>query len=237
VESASVAASLTRVVANDSYGNVMARRSFLFGGKRGCHRTGDFAYGQSHIRPESAGHLPALPLWRIPWSVFDCQTTGLDAGLRPIDISAIDHDGRILIDTLVNPGVHIPATATVLTGIDDSAVSYAPHWRTIWPKLEMLLLAQNHIVAWSAEFDLRAIRDECARCHDLSRTTEIDSRFVDLAAIVSMFTQRESSFEDACALALVPTPTVGQQRALSRCRAPAKIIQVFAEAVHESRRT
>jgi DNA polymerase III epsilon subunit-like protein len=211
-------------VANDSYGDVMARRSFLFRGKRRSHRAADFAYGVSHSRPQSPGRLPALSLWRIPWSVFDCQTTGLDAGLRPIDISAIDHDGRILIDTSVNPGVHIPATATVLTGIDDSAVSHVPHWRAIWPKLEALLLAQNHIVAWNAEFDLRATRGECARC-DLAWSTAIDSRFVDLAPIVSMFTGRESSFEDACALALLPIPTVGQLRALSRCQATAQIIQ------------
>jgi Exonuclease len=138
------------------------------------------------------------------------QTTGFDAGLRPIEIAAIDQDGRILIDSLVNPGVHIPASATALTGINDAAVSDAPHWQAVWPKLETLLLEQNHIIAWSADFDLRAMRGECARCDNLAWAAAIDERFIDLTTIISKLT---CSFEDACALTSHPNPAVGQQRA------------------------
>jgi DNA polymerase III epsilon subunit-like protein len=225
-------------MANDSYGNAMARRSFLFRGKHRDRQTADAACGTSQgvpsrpgsfsdgaAAPGRQGSVLALLSWPTPWSVLDCQTTGVDAGLRVIEIAAIDHNGRTIIETLVNPGVRIPRSATALTGIDEAAVSRAPHWRAVWPKLEDLLLAQKQIIAWSAEFDLRAMRGECARWEDLTWTTAIDARFVDLAPIVSTLAGRECSFEDACALAANRPPAVGEQRALGCCRAALQIIQ------------
>jgi DNA polymerase III epsilon subunit-like protein len=216
---------------NDSYGDVMARGSFLFRGKHRCRQAAGQTHGVSLGRPDvperSDRSLSALQSWASPWSVLDCQTTGLDAGLRPIEVAAIDQDGRILIDTLVNPGIRLPASTTALTGIDDAAVSKAPPWRAVWLKLEAILLAQNRIAAWSSEFDLRAMRAECARCDDLAWTTAIDERFVDLAPIVSTFTGSELSFEDACRLASHPRPAVGQQRALRCCWAALQIIRTL----------
>ncbi len=215
---------------NDSYGGTMARRSFLRRDKRrhgrveapACGYHGGKRIPLLHVRPLSQiFHLHS------PWSILDCQTTGVDGGLRLIEIAIIDHDGRILIETLVNPGVRIPASAIALTGIDEAAVTRAPSWKAIWPKLEGLLLAQHHVIAWSADFDLRALRGECGRCDGVAWTTAIDARFVDLAPIISTLAGRECSFEDACDLASIPPPKVGQQRALSYCRATLRIIHAL----------
>jgi hypothetical protein len=225
-------------MANDSCGDVMARRSFVFRGRQEPGQSADSA----HESPRSGTYQPersetssasenrrasALLSWPAPWSVIDCQTTGLDARLRPIEIAAIGHDGRVLIDTLVNPGVPIPSSVTLLTGINDAAVKSAPRWSAIWPQLETLLLAQNHVVGWGSEFDLKAMRDECARDGRLTWTTAIDARFVDLAPIASVLIGRECSFDDACAFAAHPAPTVGRQRALLYCRATLRIIEAM----------
>lgn len=189
-------------------------------------------YGSARSDPRVAApmHKPSrlsTLSWSPPWSVFDCQTTGLDAGLRLIEVAMIDHNGRTLVDTLVNPRVHISASATALSGIDDAAVRDVSHWGAIWQQLEELLLSQNHIIAWSAEFDLTAMRSECARSGDVTWTTAIDARFVDLAPIVSKIAGRECSFEDACAIASCPAPSVGRQRALAGCLATLQIVQVL----------
>ncbi len=212
----------------------MARRSLLFRGKYRC-RSGaclDDRCISSRRAPEedairSGASRQSLHLWTPPWAVLDCQTTGIDAGLRVIEIAIVGHNGRTIIETLVNPGVPIPSSATTLTGIDDAAVRCAPNWKTIWPELEAVVLAQNRIIAWNAEFDLLALRRDSGRCHDLSWTTAIDSRFVDLAPIASRFADLECSFEDACSLAGRSAPQVGKQRALAYCRAAMAIINAI----------
>jgi DNA polymerase III epsilon subunit-like protein len=174
-------------------------------------------------------HVPAEGISSLEqWPVFACMTTGLDAGLRLIDVSIINHDGHVLVDTLVNPDIHIPASVAALSGIDDTAVNHAPRWQNIWTTVEDLLLAQNHVVAWSAEFDLRAMRGEFTRRDNLKWTMAIDSRFIDLSIAVSKFTGRECSFEDACALASDAVPGLGWQRALARGGALLRIIQALS---------
>ena len=232
-------------MANDSYGEIMRPWEFFFfalsisrdrhlteGRTLLAHVPRAVSCGSARSGPRIAAlvHLRSqspTSSWSPPWSVFDCQTTGLDAGLRLIEVAMIDHDGRTLVDTLVNPRLHISASATALSGIDNAAVRHAPHWGVIWPKLEELLLTQNHIIAWGAEFDLTAMRSDCARSSDLTWTTAIDARFVDLASIVSTIVGRECSFEDACAIASYPAPSVGRQRALAGCRATLQILQVL----------
>ncbi len=165
--------------------------------------------------------------WSAPWSVFDIQTTGIDAGFRVIEIAMLDCGGQILIDTMVNPGVHVPATSARVTGINDSAVKAAPAWPSIWSHVEGLLLAQNHIFSWNSECDLRAIRRECVRTDDLIWTSAIDARFVDLARVALIATGYECSFEELCALASVRFPPLGHQRAADCCRAALYIIQAL----------
>jgi len=163
--------------------------------------------------PQPKTNAPAECLFSLErWAVFASLTTRLDAGLRLIDVAIINRDGRVLLDTLVNPGVHIPASVAVVSGIDDTAVTQAPHWQEIWMKVEDLLLAQNHLVAWSVEFDLLAMRGECGRRDDLSWTIAIDSRFINSSVAVSKFIGRECSFENTGALVLTAGPGFEWQR-------------------------
>src|ERR1700728_4546465 len=191
---------------------LMARRGFLFRGKHRDRCVADLIHGTFEDRsggPESIQlNVTAAEDWDPsaivscfpPWCVFDCQTTAVDAGLRVIDASVIDHNGNVLFDTLVNPDIHIPANATVLTGLRDAEVMRAPRWGMIWSKLEDLFISQNRVFAWSAEFDLRAMRGKCGRRDDLAWTTAIDARFVDLTPIVSSIVGFECSFEEACSI-------------------------------------
>ena len=51
---------------------------------------------------------------------IDLETTGLS----PYDNKIIEVDK---LNTLINPGIHIPERITEITGIDDDMVSKAPH--------------------------------------------------------------------------------------------------------------
>jgi hypothetical protein len=227
----------------------MARRGFLFRGRHrdrqvpGCTTAMNKASLADSERRERRFAVAddqdprAILSCPPPWCVFDCQTTGVDAGLRLIDASIVDHYGNILFDTLINPDIHIPTSASVLTGIDDAAVSRAPRWSAIWSKLEDLFLSQNRVFVWSAEFDLRAMRGECGRRDDLAWTTAIDARFVDLTPIVATFAGYECSFEDACAIASCPIPAVGQQRALRYCRSVMRMIQFIQSLSRSGKRS
>jgi predicted DnaQ family exonuclease/DinG family helicase len=88
--------------------------------------------------------------------VFDIETTGLDpVNDRIIEIGAIQFkDGKEnkILDTLINPGIEIPAHITKLTGITDSDVKNAPQ---IEDELDKLFdfIGESPIVGHQINFD------------------------------------------------------------------------------------
>lgn len=58
---------------------------------------------------------------------FDLESTGTDPyAARIVEVAMFDWQGREVLNTLVNPGVPIPATATEVHGITDLDVEDAP---------------------------------------------------------------------------------------------------------------
>ena len=77
------------------------------------------------------------PLSEVTFVVVDLETTGASPGTDAItEIGAVKVRGGELLgtfDTLVNPGVPIPPTITVLTGITEAMVLPAPRIAEVLP--------------------------------------------------------------------------------------------------------
>jgi DNA polymerase-3 subunit epsilon len=101
-----------------------------------------------------------------PVAFVDIETTGGYPGLhRIIDIAVIGATGDRLDfewQTLVHPGVHVPAGITALTGIDDDMLAEAPAFDRVAKELRERL-AGRVFVAHNVRFDYGFIRREFAR--------------------------------------------------------------------------
>jgi DNA polymerase-3 subunit epsilon len=88
---------------------------------------------------------------------LDTETTGLADNDSILEISVIDHDGTVLVDTLVKPTGRIHPDALHVHGIHDEMVRDAPRWTEIWPQVETAL-AGRVVGIYNADFDLRLIQ-------------------------------------------------------------------------------
>ena len=88
---------------------------------------------------------------------LDTETTGLDAQSEIVEISLVDADGAVLLDTLVKPVERIPAGATEVHGITNAMVADAPSWKTVWPRLAELM-AKRPVAIYNAPYDLKLMR-------------------------------------------------------------------------------
>ena len=110
----------------------------------------------------------ATPLIALDALVIDSETTGLDpAKARIIEIAAVPLiagaiDAERSIRSLINPGEPIPKVASQIHGIDDAAVSSAPSFSQIWPRLSEQLAAPVWI-GHTIGFDLAVLKRECAK--------------------------------------------------------------------------
>ncbi len=85
---------------------------------------------------------------------LDTETTGLESNDEIVDICILDHDGAVLVDSLVNPMRKMPREAMRIHGITDEMVKDAPTWADIWPEVETVL-AGRRVAIYNAEFDVR----------------------------------------------------------------------------------
>jgi DNA polymerase III subunit epsilon len=93
---------------------------------------------------------------------LDTETTGLDRGDEIVEISIVDHDGQVLLNSLVRPTQSIPASATQIHGITNDMVQKAPAWPILWQQVRPLLIGKT-IIAYNSDFDKRMIMQSHAR--------------------------------------------------------------------------
>ncbi|MFD3446080.1 ATP-dependent DNA helicase DinG [Microbacteriaceae bacterium 4G12] len=97
--------------------------------------------------------------------VVDLETTGNIAkdGVDKITqiAAVVIEDGEIqeIFSSFVNPERSIPSFITELTGIDDSIVKQAPHFREIAPMI-VELLENSYFVAHNVHFDWNFLKEE-----------------------------------------------------------------------------
>jgi DNA polymerase-3 subunit epsilon len=99
----------------------------------------------------------ALNIARDPNTVYlDTETTGIGPDARICDIAIVSQTGKPLLDTLVNPGVPIPAGASAVHGITDAMVADAPSWGAIADQL-IDAIAGRTVVIYNRGYDLPLI--------------------------------------------------------------------------------
>lgn len=94
--------------------------------------------------------------------VLDTETNGLDTTAEIVEISIIDDQGYVLLDTLVRPVCPIPETATAIHGITNEMVANAPTWPEVYPKVLEVLRGELCVI-YNAQFDLRLVLQSCER--------------------------------------------------------------------------
>lgn len=95
-------------------------------------------------------------------AVLDTETTGLHDSARIVEIAVLGVGGEVLLDSLVNPGVPIPAEATGIHGITDDMVKTAPSFGDLLVPLTEVLHGRK-IVVYNRAFDKRRLAIELHR--------------------------------------------------------------------------
>lgn len=93
--------------------------------------------------------------------ILDTETTGLNGSI--VDIAIITAEGRILLDSLVNPERSIPDDASAIHGITDEMVKDAPKFGDIYPEI-LRVLTRARVVIYNANFDTGRLWYDCQRC-------------------------------------------------------------------------
>lgn len=89
--------------------------------------------------------------------ILDTETTGLNYQARMVQFAAIDTGGNTLLDTLINPGISIPADATRIHGITNADVYSAPTLPVILPAINQILTRASRVIVYNADYDRRII--------------------------------------------------------------------------------
>ena len=110
----------------------------------------------------------AMPLAALDAVALDTETTGLDtAQARIVQLAAVTVAlGRVVdgetFDTLVAPGIPIPAASTKIHGIDDRTVEGAPPFADVVPSLRAFI-GERLLLGYSIGFDLAVLEHEVRR--------------------------------------------------------------------------
>jgi hypothetical protein len=92
-------------------------------------------------------------------AVLDCETTGLHDEARIVELGVYSTGGKVLLDTLVNPGEPIPPDVSDLHGITDDKVAGAPSFTTLLPQLTAALDGRRCLI-YNEPFDVGRLRHE-----------------------------------------------------------------------------
>ncbi|MEU9837326.1 3'-5' exonuclease [Streptosporangium sp. NPDC048047] len=93
--------------------------------------------------------------------ILDTETTGL-YGSYAVSVAVVTTTGAVLLDTLLNPQVPIPAEATAIHGITDAAAAAAPTFGAILPQLTEAVHGRR-VVVYNEAFDVGVLTRELKR--------------------------------------------------------------------------
>ena len=89
---------------------------------------------------------------------LDTETTGLNRSDEIVEITIVDSEGQVLVDSFVRPSQPIPLDATRINNITNEMVQGAPTWPILWVQQIRPILTGKVIVAYNTEFDLRMMQ-------------------------------------------------------------------------------
>jgi DNA polymerase III subunit epsilon len=89
---------------------------------------------------------------------LDTETTGFGPDARVVELGLIDQDGKVLIDTLINPGIKMPAEAQSIHGISDADLVDAPTFDQVWHDLQSFIDEADELIIYNKDYDIRLIK-------------------------------------------------------------------------------
>lgn len=160
------------------------------------------------------------------WVILDTETTGLDATARIVQVAVVAQDGRVLFESLVNPGTPIPEMARRVHKITDEAVGNAPTFAEVYPRLKHVLADCTAVLAYNAQFDEGVINGECRR-------HAIEPLKLNWRDVMNMYSQwcgewssRHKNYKWQ--------PLAGNHDAVGDCRAVLEVLRNMASSVSVS---
>jgi DNA polymerase-3 subunit epsilon len=171
----------------------------------------------------------ARELVKQPFLILDTETTGLGPWDRIVEIAVIDETGDVLLNTLINPVMHIPAGVTTIHGITDEMVQDCPTFQDILPELETIL-ADELVVIYNVAFDTRFL----ARGGLKVETYRFQCAMLMYAKFSGVWSEyyknwRRQSLQKACDYCGIQRDTM--HRAMFDCEATRQVINYMAQAI------
>jgi DNA polymerase-3 subunit epsilon len=88
---------------------------------------------------------------------LDTETTGIGPADELVEICVLNHQGEVLVESLVKPLGKVDPEALRHHGITDSMLAGAPPWPEVWP-LVKAAIADRRVAVYNADFDVRMMR-------------------------------------------------------------------------------
>lgn len=169
------------------------------------------------------------PLAEVPFCVLDIETTGGRAAEMGItEIGAVKYVGGRLqgtFQTLVDPGLPIPPSITILTGITHAMVVGAPSVAEMIPAL-LEFLGDAVVVGHNVRYDLSFL-NAAAQHHGYGR---LPNRSVDTAALARRLVRSEvRNLRLGTLAAHFRSPVTPNHRALADAEATAHVLWCLLE--------
>lgn len=173
----------------------------------------------------------STPLFDVTFCVLDLETTGGSAANCEItEIGAVKYRGGELIgtyQTLVDPGLPIPPSITILTGITQAMVVDAPKVEAVLPQF-LEFIGDAVVVGHNVRFDLSFINAAALR----NGYERLPNQSVDTAALARRMVRSEvRNLRLQTLAAHFRSPTKPNHRALEDARATAHVLHGLLERV------
>lgn len=170
----------------------------------------------------------AKTLVNQPFLILDTETTGLSSWDRIVEIAVIDETGNVLLNTLINPVIPIPAGVTTIHGITDEMVHAQPTFQDILPELEAIL-TDELVVIYNVAFDTRFLARGGLKVENYTFQCAM-LMYAKFSGVWSDYYKnwRRQSLQKACDYCGIQHDTM--HRAMSDCEVTRQVINYMAQA-------
>ncbi|MDE1480492.1 3'-5' exonuclease [Xenorhabdus bovienii] len=114
------------------------------------------------MRNRQQAQLIAEQILKEDIVILDTETTGLKSDDEIIEISIINADGNVLLDTLIKPQKKIPPDATRIHRITNEDVQHKPLWSDVYKKYREIVKGKT-VIIYNKSYDTKIIRQTCKK--------------------------------------------------------------------------